>query len=104
MSAITREQGDEFYYKIMDIRNEVAFKVKEKANQVEQVTRPFWEAGALINEAYDEFGYMVHQEFDSTIYEDLGRLFLSTSRLYFCSKMLEEVEQILKKKCLEALE
>ncbi len=56
------------------------------------------------NEAYREFEARVHQEFDGTICEDLGRIFLATSRLYFCSssKLLGEVEQILEKKCPEA--
>jgi len=103
MIAITREQGDEFYYRIMEIRDEIALEVKDKARQVEQVTDPFWDAGALINKAYKEFGTRVHQEFDGTIYEDLGKIFLATSEPYFfSSKVHGKVEQILEKKYPEA--
>ncbi len=104
MIAITREQGDECYYRIMEIRDEVALKVKEKARQVEQVIDPFWNSAPLVREAYREFGIQVHNEFDGTICEDLAKLFLSTSKLYFYSrsKLQGEVRQILEKKCQEA--
>ena len=104
MIAITREQGDEFYSKIMEMRNKVALEVKEKARQVEQVSDPFWNSAPLVRGAYREFGIQVHNEFDGTICEDLAKLFLSTSKLYFYSrsKLQGEVRQILEEKCPEA--
>ncbi len=104
MSAISREQGDIFYHRIIEIRDEVAVSVKEKARQVDHVTRPYREASALIEEAYKEFGEKVHNEYVGTPCENLAELFLSSSELYFFSsrKLQGEVCQILQEKSPEA--
>ena len=105
MSAITREQGDIFYHRIIEIRDEVAMMVKEKASQVEQVTRPYREASALVKDAYKEFGEKVHNEYDGTSCEDLAELFLSSSKYYFYSSrdLQGEVCKILQEKNPEAM-
>ncbi len=104
MPAVSREEGDKIYFRILEIRDEVAIKVKEKARQVEQVTDPFWDSAPLVKEAYKEFGEKVHNEYDDTPHKVLAELFLSSSKLYFYSrnKLQGEVCQILQEKSPEA--
>lgn len=95
-TTLTREQGDDLFYRIQELKKTSTENVKEKARNFNGIIDEL-ELTSLLNQAYEDFATRVHQEYDKTPYADYANILIRSIKKDFFSNhgLNGEINQIL---------
>lgn len=83
--VLTRDQEQDIYHRVQQIKLEVEKLAKEKARQYKKGIGE-WDKAELLNEASENFATRVHQEFDNTPHIKFVNILIGSLKIEFFSQ------------------